>query len=79
MSLGDIYYFRDTELYDIKSNGGVFNGNTAQLLGINATYNPLNNTTGSFPIKTTIKFFSGGENNNENNNDIDYIEFNNNN
>jgi len=59
-------------------NGGIFNANTAQFIGINAVYNPLINTSGSFPLKTTVKSFSGGETNNANNNDIDYIEYNNN-
>jgi len=60
-------------------NGGIFNANTPQFLGINATYNPPANTKGAFPLKTTVKYFSGGEKNNANNDDIDYIEYNNNN
>jgi hypothetical protein len=59
-------------------NGGIFNASTAKFLGINAVYNPPTNTNGSFPLKTTIKFFSGGETNNSNNDDIDIIEYNNN-
>ncbi|MCF6173141.1 MAG: hypothetical protein L3J44_05080, partial [Campylobacteraceae bacterium] len=59
-------------------NNGVFQSNTAQTIGIHATYNPMNNTTGTFPIKVTVKNLSGGEQNTLNNNDIDYIEYNNN-
>ncbi len=59
-------------------NGGVFLGNTASNIGINAIYNPPANTNGSFPVKATIKYFSGGEINNSNNDDFDYIEYNNN-
>ncbi len=56
-------------------NGGIFVGNSGQFIGINAIYNPPNNTVGTFPLKTTVKYFSGGETNNNNNNDIDYIEY----
>ena len=59
-------------------NGGVFEGLTASILGINAVYNPLPNTNGIFPIQATIRYFSGGEVNNSNNDDFDYIEYNNN-
>ncbi|GER61052.1 hypothetical protein ULMA_31600 [Patiriisocius marinus] len=59
-------------------NGGVFLGNTASNIGINAVYSPPVNTNGSFPVKVTIKYFSGGEVNNSNNDDFDYIEYNNN-
>jgi len=45
--------------------------NTAKILEINAIYHPPANSNGTFPIKATIKFFSGGEMNNYN--DIDYI------
>ena len=59
-------------------NGGVFEGLTASILGINAVYNPLPNTNGIFPIQATVRYFSGGEVNNSNNDDFDYIEYNNN-
>ena len=59
-------------------NGGVFPGSTASNIGINAIYNPPSSTNGSFPLKVTIKFFSGGEINNTNNDDTDIIEYNNN-
>ncbi|WP_172966910.1 hypothetical protein, partial [Patiriisocius marinistellae] len=59
-------------------NGGVFEGATASNIGINAVYNPPMSTNGSFPVKVTVKYFSGGEINNSNNDDFDYIEYNNN-
>tara|TARA_R110002012_G_scaffold311141_1_gene520411 strand:- start:2418 stop:5834 length:3417 start_codon:yes stop_codon:yes gene_type:complete len=59
-------------------NGGVFEGLTASIVGINAVYNPLPNTNGIFPIQATVRYFSGGEVNNSNNDDFDYIEYNNN-
>ena len=59
-------------------NGGVFEGLTASILGINAVYNSLPNTNGIFPIQATVRYFSGGEVNNSNNDDFDYIEYNNN-
>ena len=59
-------------------NGGVFNANTASNIGINAVYSPPANTNGAFPLKVTIKYFSGGEINNTNNDDVDIIEYNNN-
>ena len=59
-------------------NGGVFEGLTASIVGINAVYNPLPNTNGIFPIQATVRYFSGGEVNNLNNDDFDYIEYNNN-
>jgi hypothetical protein len=59
-------------------NGGIFNAGTAQFIGINAIYTPPVGTNGAFPLKTTIKYFSGGEKNTNNNDDIDYIEYNNN-
>jgi len=59
-------------------NGGIFNASTAQFIGINAVYTPPVGTNGAFPLKTTIKYFSGGEKNTNNNDDIDYIEYNNN-
>ncbi|WP_299060350.1 Ig-like domain-containing protein [uncultured Polaribacter sp.] len=59
-------------------NGGIFMANTAKFLGINATYNPAPNTAGTFPLKVTIKYFSGDEINISNNDDIEYINFSNN-
>ena len=59
-------------------NGGIFNANTAQIIGINAVYFSPENSSGLFPLKATVKFFSGGETNNTNNNDIDFIEYTNN-
>ncbi|WP_151895380.1 Ig-like domain-containing protein, partial [Patiriisocius marinistellae] len=59
-------------------NGGIFNASTASNIGINAIYNPPMGTNGTFPIKVTVKYFSGGEINNNNNDDLDYIEYNNN-
>ncbi|WP_405250311.1 beta strand repeat-containing protein [Dokdonia sp. Asnod3-C12] len=59
-------------------NGGVFEGLTASIVGINAVYNPSPNTNGIFPIQATVRYFSGGEVNNSNNDDFDYIEYNNN-
>ncbi len=59
-------------------NGGIFKASTASNIGINAVYNPPSNTNGTFPLKVTIKYFSGGEVNNDNNDDLDYIEFTNN-
>ena len=59
-------------------NGGIFKASTASNIGINAIYNPPASTNGTFPIKVTVKYFSGGEINNNNNDDLDYIEFNNN-
>ena len=38
----------------------------------------VESTNGAFPLKVTIKYFSGGELNNTNNDDVDYIEYNNN-
>uniref|UniRef100_UPI002625F0B6 Ig-like domain-containing protein n=1 Tax=uncultured Polaribacter sp. TaxID=174711 RepID=UPI002625F0B6 len=59
-------------------NGGIFQALTAGFIGINAVYSPTSNTQGSFPLKVTIRYFSGGETNINNNDDIDYIEYNNN-
>jgi len=59
-------------------NGGLFQASSASNIGINAIYNPPINTNGAFPLKVTIRYFSGGEVNNTNNDDIDYIEYTNN-
>ena len=59
-------------------NGGVFPGATASNIGLNAVYTPPANTNGQFPINVTIRSFSGGEVNSSNNDDFDFIEYNNN-
>jgi hypothetical protein len=58
-------------------NGGIFLANTGKSIGINAVLNPLANTKGQFPLKITIRSRSGGETVTNNNNDFDYILFNN--
>ena len=59
-------------------NDGIFSASTASNIGINAVYSPPMSTNGSFPLKVTIKYFSAGEINNNNNDDVDIIEYNNN-
>ncbi|WP_397446188.1 CshA/CshB family fibrillar adhesin-related protein [Polaribacter sp. R77954] len=58
-------------------NGGIFQAATGEFIGINAMLNPPASTTASFPLKVTIKFLSGGEIRIDNNNDLDYIDYNN--
>ncbi|WP_107040325.1 Ig-like domain-containing protein [Brumimicrobium mesophilum] len=59
-------------------NNTIFQKNSGEFIGINATYNPASNSEGFFPLKVTIKYLSGGETNTINNDDIDYIQYNNN-
>jgi hypothetical protein len=54
-------------------NGGVFVGNSMQSIGIKASYTCVPNTIGTQPLKATVKYFSGGEENNQNNNEVVYL------
>ncbi|APD08010.1 non-specific serine/threonine protein kinase [Flavobacteriaceae bacterium UJ101] len=56
-------------------NGGIFAGDSASMVGVNATFTPQSGTKGTYPLKVTIQAGSGGETNSKNNVDIDYIEF----
>ena len=58
-------------------NNGIFPASSASMIGLNAVYLPLISTEGEFPLQVTVKFNSGGETNNSNNNDVDYVEFDN--
>ncbi len=52
----------------------VFNGISQSSIGLNATYNCPSNSNSVQPLKATVKYNSGGEQNNQNNNDVEYLE-----
>jgi hypothetical protein len=58
-------------------NNGIFLANTGKFIGINAILKPSANTKGLFPLKITVKSGSGGETITINNNDLDYINYDN--
>ena len=54
-------------------NGSVFQGNSSVKFGLEALYNCPANVDNKSPLKVTVKYNSGGEQNNENNNDLEYM------
>jgi hypothetical protein len=58
-------------------NGRTFLAGTGKSIGLNAVLNPSVNTKGIFPLKITIRSRSGGEFKTSNNNDLDYISYDN--
>ncbi|SEC55765.1 hypothetical protein SAMN04489761_3319 [Tenacibaculum sp. MAR_2009_124] len=57
----------------VKSGG--FQGNTVSKIGVKATFNSPENSSGKGPLKVTVKSDSGGQTNTRNDNDQDIIQY----
>ena len=64
-----------SHIFTYTGTNSIFPSGGASVLGINATFNSPDTSSGDSSIKVSVGYQSGGEINNANNDDFDYIEY----